>query len=111
MASPTPTDLLYGTIDMLVLKALCWKPAHGLEIADALHQRTDGAMLLDDAALYKSLHRLEEEGFVESAWGRTENNRRARYYQVSAAGRKHLRARTAVWRDYVRAVLQVVGEA
>jgi transcriptional regulator len=106
-----PTDLLYGTIDLLVLKALSWKPQHGYAICDAIRLRTNGSLAVDDAALYKSLHRLEAQGFVESAWGVSENNRRAKYYEITIAGRRHLRARAAVWRDYARAVMLVIGDA
>jgi transcriptional regulator len=107
----TPTDLLYGTIDILVLKTLSWKAQHGYAICEWLRQRTDGELELDDAALYKSLHRLEVQGCVESGWGLSENNRRAKYYQITAAGRKHLRARSAVWHAYANTVVKVIGDA
>ena len=107
----TPTDLLYGTIDLLVLKTLTWKPQHGYSIAEGIRQRTDGTLTLDDAAMYKSLHRLESLGFVDSAWGLSENNRRARFYQITASGRKQLRARTAIWHAYAQAVVKVIGNA
>ena len=107
--APTPTDLLYGTIDMLVLKTLTWKPQHGYAITEWIRECTDGALALDDAAMYKSLHRLEESGAVESGWGLSDNNRRAKYYQITAAGRRHLRARSQVWHDYARAVVKVIG--
>src|SRR5262245_33938035 len=107
----TPADLLYGTIDLLVLKALTWKPQHGYSITEWVRERTDGALTLDDAALYKSLHRLESLGHVESAWGLSENNRRARFYQITSTGKKQLRTRATVWHAYARAVVKVIGEA
>ena len=107
----TPTDLLYGTIDLLVLKTLTWKPQHGYSITESIRERTAGTLSLDDAALYKSLHRLESLGFVESAWGLSDNNRRARFYQITSSGRKQLRSRTAIWHEYARAVVKVIGEA
>ena len=108
---PTPTDLLYGTFDLLVLKTLTWKPQHGYSISEWIRERTDGTLALDDAAMYKSLHRLESLGFVESTWGLSENNRRARFYQITATGRKQLRARSEVWHEYAKAVVKVIGTA
>jgi len=104
----TPTDLLYGTLDVLVLKTLSWKPMHGYSITTWIQQRTEGTLQVEDAALYKALHRLEERGHVESEWGLSENNRRAKYYQLTAAGRKQLRSESSVWRAYARAVFQVL---
>jgi PadR family transcriptional regulator, regulatory protein PadR len=106
-----PTDLLYGTIDILVLKTLAWRPMHGYAISEWLRERTDDTLVLDDAALYKSLHRLEEQGCVSSEWGLSENNRRAKYYQITPAGRAQLRARSTVWRAYAEAVFKVIGNA
>jgi transcriptional regulator len=104
----TPTDLLYGTLDVLVLKTLSWQPMHGYAISGWIAQRTGGALALDDAALYKALHRLEDQGHVESEWGLSENNRRAKYYQLTASGRRQLRAESTVWKSYAAAVLTVL---
>ncbi|HEX6536983.1 MAG TPA: PadR family transcriptional regulator [Gemmatimonadaceae bacterium] len=106
-----PTDLLYGTLDVLVLKTLTWRPMHGYAITSWIHDRTEGTLEIDDAALYKALHRLEAQGFVESEWGLSENNRRARYYQITAQGRRHLRAESSVWRAYALAVSRVLETA
>jgi transcriptional regulator len=106
--SRTPTDLLYGTLDVLVLKTLSWQPMHGYAISGWIAQRTGGALALDDAALYKALHRLEDRGHVESEWGLSENNRRAKYYQLTASGRRQLRAESTVWKSYAAAVLTVL---
>jgi transcriptional regulator len=107
----TPTDLLYGTLDVLVLKTLSWQPMHGYAISGWISQRTEGALDIDDAALYKALHRLEEQGCIESEWGLSENNRRARYYQLTAQGRRQLRAESSVWRAYASAVSRVLEAA
>jgi transcriptional regulator len=109
--SRAPTDLLYGTLDVLVLKTLSWQPMHGYAITTWIRQRTDGALEIDDAALYKALHRLERRGHVESEWGLSDNNRRAKYYQLTAAGRKELRAESLVWRAYAAAVFKVLETA
>jgi transcriptional regulator len=107
----TPTDLLYGTLDVLVLKTLSWQPMHGYAITTWIRQRTDGALAVDDAALYKALHRLEQRGHVESEWGLSENNRRAKYYQLTGAGRTQLRLESSVWREYATAVFKVLETA
>jgi transcriptional regulator len=107
----TPTELLYGTLDVLVLKTLSWQPMHGYAITTWIQQRTDGALAIDDAALYKALHRLEDRGQVESEWGLSDNNRRAKYYQLTAEGRQQLRVESSVWRAYATAVFKVLETA
>jgi len=101
-------DLLKGTVDVLVLQALAWGPAHGYAVASLIRQRTDGVLALEDAPLYKALHRLERQGLVSAEWGLSEHNRRARYYALTAAGRRHLRAEAASWRRYAEAVFKVL---
>jgi transcriptional regulator len=101
-------DLLHGTLDVLVLKTLSWAPMHGYAIAEWIEQRTRGDLEVVDAALYKSLHRLEASGAVESEWGLSENNRRAKYYSLTARGRQLLRAEAATWRRYANAVVRVL---
>jgi len=101
-------DLLHGTLDVLVLKALSWTPMHGYAIVTWIEQRARGELTIVDAALYKSLHRLEKEGNVASEWGLSENNRRARYYSLTARGRQALRAEAATWRRYAGAVARVL---
>ena len=105
----TPTDLLYGTLDVLVLKTLSWQSMHGYAISNWIRQQTDGALEIDDAALYKALHRLEHHGHVESEWGVSENNRRAKFYTLTSVGRKQLRAESTVWHAYAAAVVKVLG--
>jgi transcriptional regulator len=86
--------VLQGTLDVLVLKALSWGALHGFEITRWLEDRSGGALEVEDAAVYQALYRLEARGLIEAEWGMTENNRRARYYAITAAGRAHLRAET-----------------
>src|SRR5262245_46928066 len=97
-------DLLQGTLDLLVLKALTWGAMHGYGISLLIHQHTDGEITVVDAALYKALHRLERDDLVSSAWGVSEHNRRARFYRLTAEGRKRLRTELAEWRSYSAAV-------
>ena len=103
-----PLDLLQGTLDVLVLRTLTWGSMHGYAVSRAIRQRTDGVIDIEDAPLYKALHRLEHAGFIAAEWGLSENNRKARYYELTAAGRRHLRAEEAVWRQYAAAVSKVL---
>ena len=100
----TPNDLLYGTLDLLVLRTLAWQAMHGYAIASWIRERTSGALLIEDAALYKALHRLEDRGLITSEWGVSENNRRAKYYRLAPDGRRSLRAERDAWQAYVAAV-------
>jgi len=100
--------LLKGTLDLLVLKALTWEAMHGFGIASSLEQYSDGALGVDDSAMYQALHRLEGRGYIEAEWGVTENNRRARYYKLTAAGRRHLRAETESWLRYTTSVTSIL---
>lgn len=102
------SDLLHGTLDVLVLKTLSWGPMHGYAIATWIEQRTNGTLEIVDAALYKSLHRLEHSGAIAAEWGLSENNRRAKYYSLTTRGRQMMRAETATWRRYVVAVSAVL---
>jgi len=101
-------DLLQGTLDLLVLKTLTWGPMHGYGISSMIHQRSDGDITVVDAALYKALHRLERDDYVDSTWGVSENNRRAKFYRLTAAGRKRLRNELTDWRRYSAAVERIV---
>jgi PadR family transcriptional regulator PadR len=101
-------DLRHGTLDVLVLKALSWEPSHGYAIAKWVGDRASGELAITDAALYKALHRLESEGAIQGKWGLSENNRRAKYYSLTARGQKALRSELAAWRRYSRAVNAVL---
>ena len=106
-----PLALLQGTLDLLVLRVLAAGPMHGYGVAIRVHERTDGDFAIEDAALYQALHRLDRQGFIEAEWGPSENNRRARFYELTAAGKKRLREQTANWRRYNRAVEAVLQGA
>ena len=106
-----PLDLLQGTLDVLILKTLTWGTMHGYAVSRSIRQRTDDVLTVEDAALYQALHRLERRGLLTSEWGLSENNRRAKYYALTAEGRRALRAETVVWRRYADAVFKVLGPA
>ena len=104
-------SLLQGTVDVLILKTLQESPMHGYGVSRWIRERTDGVVGLEDAALYQALHRLEAKGWLEAEWGLSDNNRRAKYYRLTREGRKQLRAETASWRRYAKAVLGVLDHA
>jgi transcriptional regulator len=104
----TPLDLLQGTLDLLVLRTLAWGPMHGYTVARLIKERSSGVFLVEEGALYPALHRLARKGWVESEWGISENNRKARFYQLTAAGRAALRAQMAEWNRYTQAVAGVL---
>jgi PadR family transcriptional regulator PadR len=101
-------DLMHGTVDVLVLRTLAWEPMHGYGIAQFVRTRTDGHIGIESAALYQALHRLESKKLVRSAWGVSETNRRARFYELTAAGRKELRAQSSDIKAYVAALFSVL---
>jgi PadR family transcriptional regulator, regulatory protein PadR len=103
-----PIDLLHGTLDVLVLKTLSWGPMHGYGISRWIEERTRGVLEIEDAALYKSLHRLERAGSVEAEWGVSENNRKAKFYRLTVRGRQELRAEANTWRQYAAAIFSVL---
>jgi transcriptional regulator len=103
--------LLQGTVDVLILKTLSWKPLHGYGIAEFIRERSNGDLAVEDAALYQALHRLERKGLVESEWGISSTNRRARFYSITTEGRKQYRAQTADLRRYVAALFRVLEPA
>ena len=103
--------LIKGTLDVLILKTVSWGPAHGYAISRWIRQRTDQVLSVEDAALYQALHRLERKGLIESEWGLSENNRRAKYYQLTPAGRTQLGAEASEWRQYAEAIFKVLETA
>jgi transcriptional regulator len=109
--SREPLDLLQGTLDVLILKTLSWGAMHGYAVSRWIRQRTDAVLAVEDAALYQALHRLERKGWIEAEWGLSENNRRAKYYRLTTAGRAQLRAQAATWREYAAAVFKVLETA
>ena len=108
LAPVSDLDLLQGTLDTLVLKALTWGPHHGFGIAKWIRQTTDGELAIEDSALYPALHRMEHKDWIAAEWGVTENSRRAKYYRLTAGGRAQLRTRTARWDRYATAVGKVL---
>jgi PadR family transcriptional regulator len=108
---PDSGDLLQGTLGILILKALLTGAAHGYAIARWIEDTTEDVLRIEEGSLYPALRRLEDRRWVSSEWGISENNRRARFYTLTAAGRKHLRDEAAVWLRYSQAVTRVLRAA
>ena len=104
-------DLLQGTLDLLILKALTWGSKHGYAVASWVRDTTDDKLKVEEGALYTALHRMEQRGWLDSEWGLSENNRKAKYYQLTAQGRKQLRLQTERWTEYAGAVFKVLRTA
>jgi PadR family transcriptional regulator PadR len=104
-------DLLQGTLDVLVLRALSFGPMHGYAVARFIRAGSDGSFKVLDGALYTSLHRMEERGWVEAEWGLSEKGKRAKFYRLTAAGLRAVRGETAAWNAYVAAVSRVMRAA
>jgi PadR family transcriptional regulator, regulatory protein PadR len=105
------SDLYVGTLDVLILKALSWGPMHGYGVGRWIRQTTDEVLTIQEGALYPALHRLQRKGWLEEEWGLTETGREAKYYSLSAAGRRQLRNEIARWRSYARAVSTALDAA
>ena len=104
-------DMLQGTLDMLVLRTLLIGPAHGHTIAHAIEHSSDEVLQVEHGSLYPALHRLEDRGLIAAFWGTSENNRKAKYYRLTPAGRKFLVSERSRWEALVRAVTRVLGPA
>jgi PadR family transcriptional regulator PadR len=102
------TELLRGTLDMLILKTLTLQPMHGLGIARRIGQLTDGVLQVQPGSLFPALHRLEQRGWVKGAWGESESNRRAKYYRLTAAGRRQVGEERQNWAQLVLAIARVM---
>ncbi|HYN10000.1 MAG TPA: PadR family transcriptional regulator [Vicinamibacterales bacterium] len=102
-------NLLQGTLDVLILQALHGGPLHGYAVSRWVRERTRGTLQIEDAPLYKALHRLEHARCIAAEWGLSENNRRARYYRLTGTGRRRLRRDAVAWRRYATAVAHVLG--
>lgn len=98
------TDLLRGTLDLLILQTLSIEPNHGLGVARRVEQITQGGFLVNPGSLFPALHRLEERGWLKSEWGLSETNRKAKYYRLTSAGRRQLKAETANWNRVAAAI-------
>lgn len=103
------TELLQGTLDLLILKVLSLEPMHGWAIAQRIHQLSKDVLRVNQGALYPALHRLEHQAWIEAAWGESENNRRAKYYSLTKAGRKRLQAEEQSWDRLSTAVQGVLN--
>jgi transcriptional regulator len=103
-----PTDLVQGTLDLLILRVLALEPMHGLAIAQRIRQMSDEELRVGQSALYPALHKLEQQGWIDAKWAPSENNRRAKYYRLTAAGRKALKTETAQWQRLSGAISLVV---
>jgi PadR family transcriptional regulator, regulatory protein PadR len=106
-----PGDLMQGTLDMLVLQTLVLGSAHGYTIAETIQRRSDAVLQVEQGSLYPALHRLEDRGLIASSWGASENNRRARFYRLTAAGRRQLHEESSRWRQLVQAIGRVMDPA
>jgi PadR family transcriptional regulator, regulatory protein PadR len=104
----TSMELVQGTLDLLVLKTLAWGPTHGYGVARWIQYITGDVLRVEEGSLYPALHRLEKRGLVKSSWGLSENNRRAKYYEITAAGRATLGRESATWTNYAAAVAKVL---
>lgn len=102
-------ELIRGTLDILILKSLIWGPLHGYAITSLIRRQSDEALLVEEGTLYPALWRLENKGLVESEWGVSDNNRRAKYYNLTSEGRRHLRVETKTWEAYAQAVAKILS--
>jgi PadR family transcriptional regulator, regulatory protein PadR len=108
---PEAGDILQGTLDLLILRTLILGPAHGHTIAHSIERTSENALEVEQGSLYPALHRLEDRGLVSSEWGVSDNNRRAKFYRLTAKGRKELEAATNRWRRMARAIGLILGES
>ena len=108
---PAHIDLPQGTLDLLILRTLCLEPQHGWGISERVQQMSSEVLCIQQGSLYPALHRLERRGWIKARWDVSENNRRARFYDLTKAGRKRLETETGLWKQLTAAVNQVLGEA
>jgi transcriptional regulator len=108
---PQAGEILQGTLDMLILRTLVMGPAHGHTIAHAIERISENALEVEQGSLYPALHRLEDRGWVNSEWGISDNNRKAKFYQLTSKGRRELNAATGRWRKMTRAIGLILGES
>src|SRR5215813_5061748 len=101
-------DVIRGTLDVLILKTLSWGALHGYAITETIQRQTDNAILVEEGALYPALYRMKAKGWIESEWGLSENNRRAKYYTLTAEGRRRLHAESKSWKAYAESVSKIL---
>lgn len=107
--SRTDLDLIRGTFDLIILKTLSWGPMHGLGVLRWIEEITEQRLQIEEGALYPALHRLEQRGWLDSEWGYTENNRKAKYYRLTPQGRRQLAAEVSRWSRYTEAVGMILA--
>jgi transcriptional regulator len=107
---PLASDMLKGTLDMMILRTLATGDAHGHTIAKVIERTSEDVLEVEQGSLYPALHRLEDRGWLSSYWGASENNRKAKYYRLTAAGRRRLALEASRWRQMARAIALVMGE-
>jgi len=105
----TKMEMMKGTLDVLVLKSLSWGPMHGYAVSRWIRQVTDGALQIEEGALYPSLHRMERRDWLEAEWGLSENNRRAKFYRLTNEGRQQLHAEASSWSRFAEAVAKILN--
>lgn len=106
-----PSDLVQGTLDLLILRTLAWEPMHGWGIANRIEQVSGKVLLVQQGSLYPALHRLEEQGWILSSWGESENKRKAKFYALTEAGKERLEAERAQWERLSGAIQMVMEQA
>jgi transcriptional regulator len=109
MDNASKLEFLRGTLDVLILKALIWGPLHGYAITSLIRRQSDDALILEEGTLYPALWRLESKGLLEPEWGLSENNRKAKFYSLTSAGRRHLRDEVRTWEAYAAAVAKILS--
>jgi PadR family transcriptional regulator PadR len=102
------TDLIHGPLHLMILKTVSWGPAHGYAIARSIRHVTEDVLQIEEGSLYPALHRMEQRGWIAAEWGTSENNRRAKFYRLTAAGRQHLAAESPNWLRFAQAVGKVL---
>lgn len=105
----TRLDLFRGTLDVLILKSLIWGPLHGYAITDFIRRQSDDVLLVEEGTLYPALWRLESKNLIDAEWGLSENNRKAKFYKLTSAGKKRLQSESTNWETYVTAVAKVLS--
>ncbi|HEY6489689.1 MAG: PadR family transcriptional regulator [Terracidiphilus sp.] len=105
----TRLELVRGTLDILILKSLIWGPLHGYAVTSFIRRHSDDALLVEEGTLYPALWRLENKGLLAAEWGLSENNRKAKFYRLTADGRRQLRREVKIWEAYAAAVTKVLG--
>ena len=107
----TKAELLQGTLDLLILRTLTTGPMHGYSIAQRIQERSREVLVVEEGSLYPCLYRMEEKGWITAQWGKSDNNRRAKFYSLTRAGRKQLEEETALWERLHRAITLVLQTA